>query len=86
MDYLKTDMRNRWEFDSILGTTFDVVVHLCMAYFLGLYLNVVQVTLALTLVQAGVLLVLFGPYFAWASPSNIPPWIQKRINPDNLKG
>lgn len=85
LDYLKTELRHRWELDSILGTTFDICVHLCMAYFLGQYLSIVQVFLSLALVQAGVLVVLFGPYYAWANPGNIPPWIQKRIHPDKVK-
>ena len=86
LDYFKTDLKNRWEFDNIFGTAFDIVVHLCMAYYLSHYLTVTQIILSLVLVQAGVLLVLFGPYYAWASPYNIPPWIQKRLHPDTLKG
>lgn len=86
LDYLKTQLSHRWEFDNILGTAFDIVVHLCMAYFLGQYLTVTQVVISLLLVQAGVLVILFGPYYAWASPGNIPPWIQKRIHPEHVKG
>lgn len=86
LDYLKTELCNRWELDSILGTTFDIGVHLCMAYLLGQYLSVVQVMGCLALVQVGVIVLLFGPYYAWADPSNIPPWIQKRLRPDVLKG
>ncbi|XP_052244868.1 uncharacterized protein LOC127854005 isoform X2 [Dreissena polymorpha] len=85
LDYLKTNLRNRWELDSIFGTAFDIMVHICMTYYLGQYLNVVQVTCSLTIVQVGIMLLLFGPYFAWANPSNIPAWVQKRLAPDKLK-
>lgn len=80
LDRTLTDLNNKWEFDSIVGTSFDVVVHLCMAYHLGQYLNTVQVISSLVLVQAGVLLLLFGPYYAWATPGKIPAWIRKRLN------
>ena len=85
LDYMKTNLRNRWELDSIFGTAFDIVVHICMTYYLGQYLNVVQVTCSLTIVQVGIMLLLFGPYFAWANPSNIPAWVQKRLAQDKLK-
>lgn len=85
LDYLVSDLRNTWELDSILGTTFDLVVHLCMAYYLGQYLNVVLVMCSLAIVQASILVLLFGPHYAWASPGNVPAWIQKRIHPEKLK-
>lgn len=84
LDWLKSDLRTRWEIDSILGTTFDIVVHVCMVYHLGQYLSTVQILAALVLVQAVVMVLLFGPYYAWASPNNIPPWIQKRIHPEKV--
>ena len=44
-----------------------------------------QVTVSLTLVQAGVILLLFGPYYAWATPGKaMPEWVAKRIHPDKV--
>ncbi|XP_053396498.1 uncharacterized protein LOC128546064 [Mercenaria mercenaria] len=85
LDWFKSDLRTRWEIDNIVGTTFDIVVHLCMAYYLGQYLDVVHVMCSLALVQVGVLTLLFGPYYAWASPGKEPAWIEKRIHPEKLK-
>lgn len=85
LDWFKTDLKNRWEIDSILGTSFDVVVHLCMAYYLGQYLDVVHVMFSLALVQVGILVLLYGPYYAWASPGKEPAWIEKRIHPEKIK-
>ena len=84
LDWFKSDLGNRWEIDSILGTTFDLVVHICMTYCLGQYLSTVLILANLVLVQAVVLVLLFGPYYAWASPGNIPAWIKKRIHPDKI--
>ncbi|XP_060588523.1 uncharacterized protein LOC132743939 [Ruditapes philippinarum] len=85
LDWFKSDLRTRWELDSIIGTTFDIVVHVCMAYYLGQYLDVVEVMVALSIVQVGVLVLLFGPYYAWAAPGKEPAWIEKRIHPEKIK-
>lgn len=84
LDWFKSDIRDRWEIDSILGTAFDIVVHLCMTYYLAQYMSTVQILAALVVVQGFVVVLLFGPYYAWASPKNIPAWIQKRIHPEKV--
>ncbi|KAL4233152.1 hypothetical protein ACF0H5_007837 [Mactra antiquata] len=51
LDWFKSDLKNKWEIDLILGTAFDVVVHICMAYHLGQYLDVSLVMGSLFIVQ-----------------------------------
>ncbi|XP_060588527.1 uncharacterized protein LOC132743944 [Ruditapes philippinarum] len=84
LDWFKSDLRTRWELDSIIGVTFDIVVHICMAYYLGQYLDVAEVIVSLSIVHVGVLVLLFGPYYAWASPGKEPTWIDKRIHPERI--
>jgi hypothetical protein len=84
LDWFKSDLRTRWELDSIIGVTFDIVVHICMAYYLGQYLDVAEVIVSLSIVHVGVLVLLFGPYYAWASPGKEPAWIDKRIHPERI--
>jgi len=67
------------QLDSTLGTAFDVVVHLVMMYAIGQQLNVMQMILAILLAQGGLYAVVFNPKFSWSNPSNMKPWVQKRL-------
>jgi hypothetical protein len=55
-----------------------------MAYYLGQYLDVVEVIVSLSIVHVGVLVMLFRPYSSWASPGKEPVWIENRIHPEIL--
>ncbi|KAK7494817.1 hypothetical protein BaRGS_00013944 [Batillaria attramentaria] len=68
------------ELDNIVGTLFDVVVHLCNLCVLASYLTTVQVLFVLVLAQCSICCVLYNPRFAWSSPSAMPPWVQKRLS------
>ncbi|KAL3882820.1 hypothetical protein ACJMK2_029126 [Sinanodonta woodiana] len=81
LDWLRSPGLKQWELDSIIGTSFDIGVHILMAFCLASYLSTVQIIFAFALVQCSAYVVLFGRRFAWASPSYIPDWVEKRIQP-----
>merc|ERR1719367_1548412 len=75
--------RNRWnQIDLVLGTAFDLGVHVANTYLLGVQLSLVSILLGLVVVAGLCRAVLFNSKFAWASRySAIPSWVAKRIKP-----
>jgi len=75
--------RNRWnQIDLVLGTAFDLGVHVANTYLLGIQLSVASILLGLLVVAGLCQAVLFNSKFAWASRySAIPSWVAKRIKP-----
>merc|ERR1719150_1607050 len=75
--------RGRWnQLDLVLGTAFDMSIHIANAVFLSAYLSTQSLTVALILVAGLCRAILFNSKFAWASRySAIPSWVAKRIKP-----
>jgi len=74
--------RGRWnQIDLVLGTTFDMGVHLANTYFIGdmlIHSSILPVIIATIILYRRVIL---GSKFAWASKSSMPEWVAKRIKP-----
>lgn len=81
IDWIRSKFHQEWHLDSILGTAFDVMVHVLMAFFLGQRLTTVQIIIGLVLVQCSSFTILNGPWLAWSNPWVAPKWIEKRIKP-----
>merc|ERR1712203_51432 len=75
--------RGRWnQIDLVLGTTFDMLIHVMNSVLLLQHFSSVE-ALVVTLVLDFFFLaiVLYNPKLAWANPTQIPAWVQKRIRP-----
>ena len=73
--------RGRWnQIDLVLGTTFDMLIHVMNSVLLIQHFSSVE-ALVVTLVLDFFFLaiVLYNPKFAWANPTQIPAWVQKRL-------
>ncbi|PAA50386.1 hypothetical protein BOX15_Mlig024234g1, partial [Macrostomum lignano] len=82
LDWQKSgEQRRKFAWFEILGTSFDIAVHLTNAFLLVQLVTSVEVILCLALTQCMVLLVLFNPMLAWASPACIPDWVRRRLAP-----
>ncbi|XP_060076353.1 uncharacterized protein LOC132555983 [Ylistrum balloti] len=84
IDWTKSDFQQEWHFDSILGTLFDIGVHLVFAVLLGAYLTTVQITVCLLVAHGVLFMFLWSRKFAWSNPWSPPQWVQKRIQPVSL--
>ena len=68
------------QLDLVLGTLFDVMIHAINSVLLIQHLTSIEgLVLALILDALFVVLVLFNPKFAWATPNKVPNWVQKRV-------
>eukprot|EP00093_Oithona_nana_P002255 02255.XXX_10566_10062_1 [CDS] Oithona nana genome sequencing. len=68
------------QLDLVLGTFFDVMIHAINSVLLIQHLTSIEgLILALILDAFFVVLVLFNPKFAWATPNKVPSWVQKRV-------
>ncbi|XP_067951063.1 uncharacterized protein [Watersipora subatra] len=65
----------------VLGTGFDVMVHLVNAYLLAGKLTPMEVILGIALVYVFTSALLYNPRFAWSDPITLEPWIAKRLAP-----
>ncbi|XP_046565416.1 uncharacterized protein LOC124274136 isoform X1 [Haliotis rubra] len=81
LDYFKSHKKDRLELDSILGTAFDIAVHVLNVYMLTSYLPTVGVLLGLAVAHGSAYFILYNPRLAWSSPSKMPAWIERRIRP-----
>ena len=75
--------RSRWiQIDLVLGTLFDVMIHAMNSVLLIQHFTSIE-ALLITLAFDAILLyvVLFNPKLAWANPSQIPSWVQRRLKP-----
>ncbi|KAF0289360.1 hypothetical protein FJT64_012378 [Amphibalanus amphitrite] len=73
--------RSRWQPDLMLGTVFDIVVHVvnmtCLYQLLTRPVAAVGVAVACLMVC----LVLYNPRLAWTSKGSMPAWVKKRLQP-----
>ncbi|XP_052089029.1 uncharacterized protein LOC127725787 [Mytilus californianus] len=81
IDWTKSKFYKEWHLDSILGTAFDVGVHVLMAFLLGQRMTTVQVIIGLVIVQCSSFTIMNGPWLAWSNPWDTPKWIEKRVKP-----
>merc|ERR1712212_1393391 len=74
--------RGRWnQIDLVIGTTFDMSVHIANTYFIGSMLNASSIIPGIILSLIFYQLVIMGSRFAWASKNSMPDWVAKRIKP-----
>ena len=68
------------QLDLVIGTFFDVFIHALNSVLLVQYLTSIEgLVLALVLDAVFVVVVLFNPKLAWATPNKVPNWVQKRV-------
>ena len=85
LDWTRTsETKARWEWDIILGTAFDVIVHAINTYILSQFLTTVELLVAIAMVSGTSLVVLYNPRFAWCNPSCVPGWVSRRVVPVDL--
>merc|ERR1712212_835126 len=74
--------RGRWnQVDLVLGTAFDMGVHMANTYFIGSMLSYTGIITAIIITIILYQMVILGSRFAWASKSSMPEWVAKRIKP-----
>ncbi|KAL8584346.1 hypothetical protein ACOMHN_031966 [Nucella lapillus] len=81
LDWFQSPQAGGLELDNIVGTSFDILVHVVNLALLGAHLSSVQTVLVLVLAHTTFLAVFYNPRLAWASPSAVPPWVQRRLRP-----
>ena len=69
--------KSRWVPDLVLGTLFDVLVHLFYMYhlFVMSQYSVWPMVLAVAITMA----LLNNPKLAWSSRANMPDWVRKKV-------
>merc|ERR1712189_70061 len=73
--------RNRWnQIDLVLGTAFDLGVHVANTYFLGTMIPLVTSSIA-GIVACTLYYAVLYRQGAWSTPGRIPDWVAKRIKP-----
>lgn len=78
LDWYRT-FAHRYDWEMILGTTFDFLCHLINAALIYHNLSFLQMFLSLFACQLLFLVVLYNPRFAWSNPNQVPAWVEKRI-------
>merc|ERR1711936_478472 len=74
--------RGRWnQVDLVLGTAFDLGVHVANIYFLGVMLDSLSLLIGLLVPLVLYQMVVLNSRFAWANKSTMPDWVAKRIKP-----
>merc|ERR1712098_495752 len=75
--------RSRWnQFDLVLGTSFDLMVHVANTYWLSCLLPLPGLVLGLLVTMALYQGVLNNSRFSWSSRySAVPGWIARRVKP-----
>ncbi|XP_076445711.1 uncharacterized protein LOC143283385 isoform X2 [Babylonia areolata] len=81
LDWFQSPKAGGVEMDNILGTLFDIVVHVCNLCLLAPALSALQMVLLLSVAITTMLSVFYNPRLAWSSPSTLPAWVQRRIKP-----
>ncbi|GAB1605200.1 uncharacterized protein LOC115220432, partial [Argonauta hians] len=81
LDWIKSKYNSSWEFDNILGTAFDLAVHITMSYQILKAVTFTESVVAVALASFLVNYLMFSKKFAWSSPQDIPAWVEKRIQP-----
>ncbi|CAI9734142.1 Hypothetical predicted protein [Octopus vulgaris] len=81
LDWIKSKYNEKWEFDNILGTAFDLAVHISFSYLLSKTLTFTEIVVGVAMASFLLNYVMFSKKFAWSNPQNIPAWVQKRIQP-----
>ncbi len=76
--------RGRWnQFDLVLGTLFDLVVHVASVYFLCAHALANDLSWLSPLfwglaVATGLV---FAPFLAWARKDDVPEWVAAKLRP-----
>lgn len=81
LDWIRSKYNSNWEWDSILGTAFDLGVHVFFTYLLFLNLSYAEVFIGTLVALSMGYYVLFSKRYAWANPKKVPAWVDKRIQP-----
>ncbi|XP_063422920.1 uncharacterized protein LOC134707245 [Mytilus trossulus] len=81
LDWTRSTKYEEWHIWSIIGTLFDVFVHMVMGILLSQQLTTVQIISSLLIAQSWLIYVLNVPKYAWSSPWATPEWVEKRIKP-----
>ena len=81
LDWLTTKNHSHWHWDVVLGTGFDVVVHLSFMFLISQHLTTFEVGLGAALSVVALGIVMFNSRFAWSTPGQpMEPWVKKRIS------
>merc|ERR1711915_87463 len=74
--------RGRWnQIDLVLGTAFDMGVHIANTYLIGQMISVTSLITGTAITLVLYKMVIGGKSFAWASKASMPDWVAKRIKP-----
>merc|ERR1711973_329615 len=74
--------RGRWnQLDLVLGTAFDLSIHIANAYLVGRGLPVFDILVGLVVVALLYFVVFANPKLAWANRTSAPDWVARRIKP-----
>merc|ERR1711973_699257 len=79
--YYSTWDKSRWnQLDLVLGTAFDMSVHMANTYFLGTMIPLVTSSIT-GIVACTLYYAVLYRQGAWSTPGRIPDWVAKRIKP-----
>jgi len=74
--------RGRWnQIDLVLGTAFDMGVHMANTYLIGQMIGVTSLITGTAITLVLYKMVIGSKSFAWASKASMPDWVAKRIKP-----
>eukprot|EP00091_Calanus_sinicus_P000357 TRINITY_DN10299_c0_g1_i3.p1 TRINITY_DN10299_c0_g1~~TRINITY_DN10299_c0_g1_i3.p1 ORF type:complete len:162 (+),score=49.20 TRINITY_DN10299_c0_g1_i3:313-798(+) len=74
--------RGRWnQIDLVLGTAFDMGVHIANTYLIGAMLSYSSLITGILITLALYQMVIMSNRLAWAARGSIPAWVEKRIKP-----
>jgi len=78
LDWYVKGGKSRW-FEWV-GTAYDIMVHCLMAFALFPYaaVSITNIAIAMLLLVFTGKMFIYSPKSAWASPSDIPNWVEKR--------
>jgi len=71
---------HRYDWNLIIGTTFDLMCHLVNSILLCAYISQLHGFIAFAFSVFSLALVVFNPRLAWSTPSHVPSWVRKRVS------
>jgi len=84
LDWIKSNNNSRWHWDIVLGTLFDLVVHIIYCYLISLHLMPLEISAGVSLTAILTLGLIYNGRYAWSTPGKEPDWVKRRID-NNLK-
>jgi len=84
LDWLQTDNNKIYHWDQILGTGFDMGVHITYAYLIAQHLPTMNIALGFAVTALGSVAILFNKRLAWCKPSDQPEWVRKRVDSNSV--